>query len=241
MITRHFTYEAEGRAFAAELHAPDGAGARCPGVLVCHAGDGLSDHTRGRARRLAELGYVAIAPDLYGERFADRAAGAAAIGALVADPPRFRGRLVAAFEAMRTQPEVDPGRCAAIGFCFGGTAVLELARAGAEARAVVAFHGGLRTAAPAAAGAVQAAVLALAGADDPFVDAAQRAAFAAEMTAAGADWTLTLIGGAMHGFAHEGVAQPGSAHDERADRRGWRAMLDLFAETLGAPARPSET
>jgi dienelactone hydrolase len=239
MTSRYLTYDAEGRAFAAEFHAPEGATAPCPGVLVCHAGDGLSDHTRGRARRLAKLGYAAMAPDLYGEVFADRAAGAAAIGALVGDAPRFRARLLAAFAAMRGQPQVDPARCGAIGFCFGGTAVLELARAGADAKAVVAFHGGLRTAAPAAPDAIKGAVLALVGSHDPFIDAPQREAFAAEMTAAGADWTLMLIGGALHGFAHEGIdpaKSPGSAYDARADQRSWAAMQVMFAETLGPRA-----
>jgi dienelactone hydrolase len=233
---QNVTYEAEGRAFAAELFAPADAARASPAVLVCHAGDGLSDHTRRRARRLAELGYVALAPDLYGETFADRASGMAAIGALVADVPRFRSRLQAAFDAMRRQPGVDVRRCAAIGFCFGGTAALELARGGADVKAVVAFHGGLGARAAAAPGAVKGAVLALVGADDPFIDAAQRSAFVAEMSEGGADWTLTVIGGAQHGFAHDGVdpaASPGSAYDARADARSWRSMLDLFAETLG--------
>ena len=242
MTPQIVTYTAEGRDFHAELFVPptDSIAPR-PAVLVLHDGAGLGDHARRRAARLAELGYVALAPDLYGEVLSDRAKGVAIIQALVADAPRLRGRARGAFDLLRARPEVDPHRIAAIGFCFGGAAALELARDGADLRAVVAFHGGLRTPAPADRGAVRATLLALAGADDPFIDEAQRAAFAAEMTAARADWALTVYGGAQHAFAQEDVDPakfPGSAYDPRTDRRAWRTMLDLFEERLGPTPGP---
>jgi dienelactone hydrolase len=236
MNPQHLTYQAEGRAFDAEFYPPAaGATTRAAGVLVCHDGAGLGDHARGRARRLAALGYAALAPDLYGEPLTDRARGVAMISALVADGPRLRGRVRAALGLLASQASVEARRLAAIGFCFGGAAALELARDGAELAAVVAFHGGLRTSSPAAFGAVRAAVMACAGADDPHIDADQRAAFAAEMTAAGADWTLVVYGGAQHAFTQEGIdpaSFPGSAYHACADRRSWQAMLGLFAETL---------
>src|SRR5271165_7272790 len=158
-----------------------------PGVLVLHGGAGLTDHERERAQQLAALGYVAFTPDVFGERFRDRAHGIATIGQLVADPPTLRGRLRAALEFLQTRGEVDGKRLAAIGFCFGGLAALELARAGAAVRAVVSFHGGLRTHAPARASEVSCKVLACTGAADPFATREDRAAFEDEMSAAGAD------------------------------------------------------
>jgi dienelactone hydrolase len=236
MIPQILSYVAEGRAFAAEFFAP-ASPPPWPGVLVCHDGAGLGDHARRRAGRLAALGFAALAPDLYGEPLTDRASAAAMISGLASDAARLRGRLRAALGLLGTQEGVDDRRLAAIGFCFGGMAALELARDGAEITAAVAFHGGLRTSRAAEPGTVRARVLVLTGDADPHVDAGQQAAFAAEMTAAGADWTLTLYGGVQHGFTHEGLApgvSPGSAYDARADARSWRAMLDLFGERLRA-------
>ena len=236
MNLHKLSYQAEGRAFDAEFYpAVSNAAAPAPGVLVCHDGAGFGEHARDRARRLAALGYAALAPDLYGEPLTDRSRGVAMISALVADGPRLRGRVRAALGLLASQGSVDARRLAAIGFCFGGAAALEVARDGAELAAVVAFHGGLRTSSPAATGAVRATVMACAGADNPHIDADQRSAFAAEMTAAGADWTLVLYGGAQHAFTQEGIDParfPGSAYHASADRRSWQAMLDLFAETL---------
>ncbi len=130
---------------------------------------------------------------------------------------------------------MDPGRVAAVGYCFGGTCVLELARDGGDVRAVVSFHGGLTTTAPAAAGGVTAKVLSCTGADDPFIPAAQVQAFGQEMTAAGADWQTVVYGNAAHSFTNPGADQAGMAgvkYDATADRRSWAAMCALFAETL---------
>jgi len=200
-----------------------------PAVLVLHGGAGITEHERSRASALAERGYVAFVPDLFGEPFRDRAHGIAVITGLVGDPPRLRGRLTAALEWLRTQPAVDPARVAAIGFCFGGLAALELARSGADLACVVSFHGGLSTKAPAEPGRVRARVLVCTGAADAFAPREHREAFETEMTHAGAAWQLNLYGGAQHGFTEQTTARPGCAYDRHADEDSWRAFLDLFA------------
>jgi dienelactone hydrolase len=121
MISRTLSYLAEGRAFAAEFRAPTSP-PPWPGVLVCHDGAGLGEHARGRAKRLAALGFAALAPDLYGEPLTDRAGAAAMISALAGDAARLRGRLKAALALLGAQKGVDAARLAAIGFCFGGMA-----------------------------------------------------------------------------------------------------------------------
>ena len=128
----------------------------------------------------------------------------------------------------------DAGQVAAIGYCFGGTLSLELARGGAALQAVVGFHSGLATDRPATAGSITAPVLVCIGADDPFIPADQRLAFEEEMRAAGADWRLNLYGGAVHSFTNPEAdgSNPALRYDRRADERSWRAMLDLFGEVF---------
>jgi dienelactone hydrolase len=200
------------------------------GVLVFHGGGGLGDHERERVDRFASLGYVAFAPDLFGEKFADRARGMAVIGELVAEPAKLRARTTAAFE--RLAREVDRERIVAVGHCFGGMAALELARSGARVRAAVSFHGRLTSVSPAKRGDITARVLACTGADDPYCPRDQRVAFEDEMSAAGVDWQHHIYAGAMHGFTVPGVTQPGCAYHELADRRSWAAMRALFDEVL---------
>jgi dienelactone hydrolase len=158
------------------------------------------------------------------------------ITGMVADPSGVRRHGVEALALMEGRPQVDPARTAAIGFCFGGWAALEMARGGVDLGCVVSFHGGLHSTAPAAPGAIKGPVLVCTGADDPHVPAAQRAAFAEEMTRAGADWRTILYGGAQHGFTDADVdpaTLPGSAYHRLADARSWRAMRDLFDEVFG--------
>ncbi|HEX4184046.1 MAG TPA: dienelactone hydrolase family protein [Caulobacteraceae bacterium] len=231
----HYTADGEGRVgFIANDEARVG---RRPGVLLCHEGAGLGEHVRARARRLADIGYVAFALDLFGGPFESREQGIATIQSMVANPSGVRRHGVEALAVLAARPEVDPARTAAIGFCFGGWAALEMARGGAGFGAVVAFHGGLHTQAPAKPGGVRCPLLVCTGADDPHVPTAQREAFAAEMTAAGADWRINLYGGAQHGFTDPAIDRaksPGSAHHALTDARSWRAMLDLFGEVFGS-------
>ncbi|MEQ1631509.1 MAG: dienelactone hydrolase family protein [Planctomycetota bacterium] len=209
--------------------------AHVPGVLVAHEGPGITKHTRERTRMLAELGYVAFAADLYGENKPSLERAKQMVKQLRSDRSTLRRRTGAAFEVLLAHPHVDPERTAAIGFCFGGMAVLELARSGADVHAVVGFHADLTTTAAEPTRAFCGKVLVCLGADDPIVDAAQRSAFVAEMTAARVDWQMHVYGGAGHSFTNRDIDAfgfAGFAYHADADRRSWQAMRALFEEAL---------
>jgi dienelactone hydrolase len=235
--TRDITYEADDRTMIGTLAVPDGDGQR-PGVLVCHEGPGLDDHARGRAVRLAdELGYVAFALDYHGggKRIDDRQQMMERIGAFYADPPRVRDIGMAGLEILLQEPRTDPQRVAAIGYCFGGTMALELARGEADLKAVCGFHSGLSTARPQDASNIVGKVLVMIGADDPIVDNAQRKSFEEEMTGGGVDWQMVVYGGAVHSFtnpAASNIDMPGIEYHEPTDRRSWQAMRNLFDEVF---------
>jgi dienelactone hydrolase len=231
MNEQNVEYLSAGGTFAGFLVAPSDAPSPRPAVL--HGGAGLRDHERDVARRLAALGYVAFAPDLFGEVFETRARGVEVITKLVDEPAVLRARLGDALSFASSLPEVDSSRLAAIGFCFGGLAALELARSGADVRAVVSFHGGLTARESARSGEVRASILACTGAADPFVTREHRAAFEDEMTAANADWQLQTYAGAMHAFTvREATAMPGCAYQELAARRSWGAMRAVLKEAF---------
>lgn len=211
-----------------------GSGKR-PGVLVVHQWLGLTDYEKKRAEMLARLGYVAFCADIYGQGVrADNPKDAGGLaGKYKNDRPLLRARVTAALEAMKRLPQVNASQTAAIGYCFGGTTVLELARAGGNVTGVVSFHGGLNTPLPAASGAVSAKVLALHGADDPFVPPTEVAGFEDEMRQAGVDWALVSYGGAVHSFTDWKAGadnSKGAAYNEKADRRSWKAMQDFLVE-----------
>jgi dienelactone hydrolase len=214
----------------------DGSGGRAaPGVLVAHEGGGLGRHTRRSALRLAELGYVAFALDLYGEEDPPLQRAMELGKALRADRPRLRCRLTAALDVLTSQSNVDKARLAAIGYCMGGAAVIELARLGAPFRALVGFHSGFLTGTPEENRAISGKLLLCHGAEDPIVTAVQRETFLAEAAAAGIDWQLHLYGGVGHSFTNpdiDALGIEGFAYDETADRRSWAAMLNLFDEVL---------
>lgn len=208
-------------------------------VLVCHEGTGLGPQVRVRCDQLAALGYAAFALDYVGggEVLPDLAAMQQRLGVLRRDPGHARALGRAGLAVLAARPEVDAARIAAIGYCYGGTLALELARDGAALAATVAFHAGLDTRLPAAPGAIRGPVLACIGADDPLVPPDQRAGFEAEMRAAGADWRLALYGGAVHGFANpaaDALGNPAVRYHAPTHQRSWRAMLDAFSEVFGA-------
>jgi dienelactone hydrolase len=227
-------YKAAGRAFSGIMAAPV-AGSIRGGVLVFHGGSGLGDHEREQLQKLVALGFVALAPDLFGVAFADHSHAMQVIGELVAQPSVLRDRAAAALRRLVSHPGVGGGRVAAIGHCFGGLAAVELARSGANMAAAVSFHGSLATRAPAQPEQVRACVLACTGAADRFCTREQRAAFEDEMTAAGVDWQHHVYAGAQHGFtvpSIDSANHPGCAYNEPAHRRSWHAMLGLFGEVL---------
>ena len=211
-----------------------------PGIVVVHEAWGLGAHAIERAKMLARLGYVALAADMYGDRrqATDLPAAMELIGDLRTDPTKLRARAGAAVATLKGQPNVDSSRMAAIGFCFGGTTVLELARGGADLKGVVSFHGGLQTAAPALRGAVKPKVLVCTGADDPMIPPAQVVEFEDEMRKAGADWQVISYGGTVHSFtnpdAGKVVALDGVAYNKQTDQRSWAAMRAFFDEIFGA-------
>jgi dienelactone hydrolase len=209
-----------------------------PGVLVVHEWLGLNDYAKQRAEQLAKLGYVAFAADIYGDGkvAADRKEAGALSSTYKKDRALLRARVAAGLAALKAQPGVAPGKVVAIGYCFGGTTVLELARSGAEVAGVVSFHGGLDSPAPQDARNIHARVLALHGADDPYVPAEQVAGFEEEMRKGSVDWQLIAYGNAVHGFtnpAHGNDNSKGAAYNAAADARSWLAMRQFLDEVVG--------
>lgn len=207
-----------------------------PGVLVVHGGAGLDDHAKGRARQLASLGYVAFACDMYGKSVtaAGREKIMAYIMSLRDDRARLCARVQSGVEVLKAQPEVD-GRVAAVGYCFGGRTVLELARSGADLAAVISLHGSLDTKRPAQAASSKAWILVCHGALDPHVPMAHVKDFCEEMNRVDANWQLNIYGGAMHGFTHEaGPPVPGVAYHAPADLRSSEAIRSFLAEAFGS-------
>lgn len=212
----------------------DAVAGKRPAVLVIHQWTGLGDYEKHRSRMLAALGYNVFAADIYGKgvRPVPPAAGEEA-GKYKGDRGLFRARLAAGLAQLRGDERSDPARIAAIGYCFGGTGVLELARSGAELAGVVSFHGGLDAAAgkEAAKGAVKARLLVLHGAADPYVPAAQVEAFKKEMADAGAKLEFVAYEGAVHAFTQKMAGDDpskGAAYDAKADAASWEAMRGFF-------------
>lgn len=244
MKTEDIEYHADGARLVGYLAVDDARPGKRPGVLVAPEGGGLVDLTKSIARRLAEAGYVAFAMDYYGDGqpLSDLSEAMPRIMAFMADPTGIRARAGAALKVLMEQPQTDPDRLAAIGYCFGGTTVLELARSGADLKAVVGFHSGLGTARPQDAKDIRGKVLTCIGALDPIIPPDQRQAFEKEMADGGVDWRMNLYGGAGHSFTNPDVGamgRPGFEYHAETDRRSWRAMLDLFDETLGAVREPA--
>jgi dienelactone hydrolase len=206
-----------------------------PGVLIVHEWTGLGPYVKGRARQLAELGYVAFAVDIYGKgvRPADAQEAAKQAAIYRSDRRLMRSRAATGLEHIKKYPFVDPNHIAAIGYCFGGGVVLELARSGADVKGVVSFHGNLDTPNPEDAKSIKAKVLVLHGADDPHVPAEQVAAFEKEMRDAKVDWQMNIYGNAVHSFTNpEAGDDPsrGAAYNKEADIRSWEAMKAFFKE-----------
>jgi dienelactone hydrolase len=212
----------------------DSISGKRPAVLVVHQWLGLTDYEKHRATMLAQLGYVAFCADIYGKDNRPKnvqEAGALA-GKYKSDRQLLRARVNAGLDELEKNELVDTTRVAAIGYCFGGTTVIELARSGAELNGVVSFHGGLDSPTPADGKNIKCKVLALAGADDPFQKPEDLTAFESEMRDSKVDWQIVFYGGAVHAFTqpNPGFVNPGAKYNEKADKRSWQAMKDFFAE-----------
>jgi dienelactone hydrolase len=234
MQTETLTYEADGLSFKSTLFLEAGTKPK-PGVLVFPEAFGLGEHALSRAEGLAELGYAALACDIHGDGrlLTDLNEAIGLLKPIYADTKRMRARGLAALKALTGRKDVEATRTASIGFCFGGTMSLELARSGADLKAVVGFHSGLSTTAPKTdAKAYRGKVLVCIGADDPFIKPDERAAFEAEMRGAGVDWQMHLYGGTVHSFTNRKADERGNTaamrYTESADKRSWTAMRELL-------------
>ncbi len=225
----------QGDATLEGFHAYDDsiAGKR-PGVLIVHQWKGLGNYEKKRAEMLAKLGYNVFAADIYGKGIrpaTPKEAGGLA-GKYKADRALLRERVKAGLDALRKSELTDAKKVAAIGYCFGGTTVLELARSGADVAGVVSFHGGLSTPNPADAKNIKGKVLVLHGADDPNVRP-EVPGFEEEMRSAKVDWQLVSYGNAVHSFSDWNAGtdnSKGAAYNEKADKRSWQAMEQFFVE-----------
>jgi dienelactone hydrolase len=232
--TENVEYMQGGVTLEGFLAYDDALSGKHPGVLVVHQWLGLTGYEKHRAEMLAQLGYVAFCADIYGKD--NRPQNVREAGALASkfkgDRTLLRARVNAGLDALRQQPLVDQKHIAAIGYCFGGTTVIELARSGADIAGVVSFHGGLDSPTPADGGNIKCKVLALAGADDPFQNPDDLTAFEKEMRDNKVDWEITFYGGAVHAFTqpNPGFVNAGAKYNEKADKRSWQAMKNFFAE-----------
>lgn len=234
LITKMVEYK-EGNTVLEGYLAYDDSKKMKPGVVVVHDWMGLSDDTKKRSDMLAGLGYVAFAADIYGQGVRPKDAAEAGKLSMIykTDVKLLRARVTAAYDYLKSQAGVDKSKLAAIGYCFGGTTALELARAGVDLKGVVSFHGGLATPNVADAKNIKGKVLALHGADDPYVPALELATFEKEMRDAKVDWQLVSYGNAVHAFTNKAAGNDnskGAAYNEKADKRSWISMQNFFKE-----------
>ncbi len=235
IIEETYEYNIGGKIYQGFVAYDNSAAGNRPGVLIVHQWKGLGEYEKMRARMLAELGYVAFAVDIYGKDIRPVTAEESGqeAGKYYADRNLFRERVNAGLTELMKMTNVDKSKIAAIGYCFGGAGVLELARSGAEINGVVSFHGSLKSGNPEDAKNIKTKVLILHGAVDPFVPESDVSAFKKEMEDAGKDYVLTEYSGAVHSFTSKIAGSDpskGSAYNETADKRSWEAMKIFFKE-----------
>jgi dienelactone hydrolase len=242
IVTRTIEYKQGDTTLEGYLAYDNSVASARPGILIVHQWKGLGAYEKMRAEMLAKMGYIAFACDIYGKGIRPTAMqdAAAQAGKYKNDRQLLRERVNAGLAELRKQKGVDGNKIAAIGYCFGGTTVLELARSGADVNGVVSFHGGLGSPRPEDAKNIKSKVLALHGADDPNVPPAEVAGFEKEMRDAKIDWQLVAYGNAVHSFTDKSSGNDnskGAAYNEKADKRSWEAMKSFFAEIFGEPAK----
>ncbi|MFY1019579.1 dienelactone hydrolase family protein [Ectopseudomonas khazarica] len=241
VVAKAVPYEIDGEAFEGVLLYDDSVTTPRPGLLAIPNWMGVNDDTVAKAARAAGSRYVVFLADMYGKAVRPSNADEARVAAtsVRADRALMRRRAQAAVEVLKAQGDevaLDTRKLGAIGFCFGGGAVLELARSGAPLQGFVSFHGNLDTPNPADAKNIQAPVLVLHGADDPAVPQAQVDGFVAEMKAAGVDWQLVSYGGAVHSFTDPKANVPGrNQYHPVVAARAFKVMNDLFDEVFAEP------
>ncbi len=232
--TRTIEYRDKDEVLEAYMAWDDTASDRRPGVLISHAWAGRSALEENKAEKLAELGYVGFALDLYGKgvRGNNATENDALMQPLLQDRPALQRRMKLALEQIRSQKEVDATRVAAMGFCFGGLCVLDLARTGADIQGVASFHGLFKPPGNTAGNRVSAKVLVMHGWDDPMVTPDQVLSLAEEFTEMGADWQIHAYGNTLHAFTNPAAndIEHGTVYDADADRRSWQNLQLFLAE-----------
>jgi dienelactone hydrolase len=240
IVTKTVEYQHDGTPLKGYLAYDDAVSGRRPAVLVVHEWWGLNDYAQSRAKQLAQLGYVAFALDMYGADKVTQHPDKASewMKQTTANVDTWRSRARAGLAVLQAQKQTDPARMAAIGYCFGGATVQQLAYSGADLKAVVSFHG---TPIPPPAGGTDTVVskfLILHGAADPFIKPEQVQAYTAAMGATDLDWQMVFYSGAKHGYTNPDAGKYGLApvqYNERADKRSWQHMQLFFNELLTAP------
>jgi dienelactone hydrolase len=229
-------YQHDGVVLEGLLVGGEEGGGSKPGVLVAHAWGGRGEQEDKTAHRLAKLGYVGFAIDVFGKgiRGTSREENAALIGPFLQDRAMLQARIARSVSVLQKQPEVDSNKIAAIGYCFGGLCVLDLARSGADVAGVVSLHGLFTPPEPAPGQPIRAKVLALHGHEDPMVPVEAVNQLEAELTAAGADWQIHVYGGTMHAFTNPKANDPefGTVYSAVADQRSWLATTAFLAEVF---------
>jgi dienelactone hydrolase len=242
IVTQAVEYKQDDTVLEGYLAYDDAAKGKRPGVLVVHEWWGLNKFAKQAAERVARLGYVAFAVDMYGKGKVTQNPDEARAWAteVRGNTPLLRERARAGLAVLAQNKLVDPQRLAAMGFCFGGTTVLELAYSGADVRGVVSFHGGLTAPRPEDLKNIKASFLVLHGADDTHATPADIAAFQEGMRKAKADWQMVLFGGAVHSFTNPeatGLHMPGVAYDAKAAARSFKYMEIFFQEIFARGSR----
>jgi len=237
ILGKTVAYSARGVVLKGYLAYDENIKGRRPGVLVVHEWWGLNDYARKRARMLAELGYTGLALDMYGEgKVAKHPDDAGKFASeVMKNFDEAKARFMAAMDFLKQQPSVDPARVAAIGYCFGGGVVLNMAREGVDLKGVASFHGELTAVKPAQPGSVKAKILVLNGGADKFITPEQIEAFQREMKAAGADFQFISYPGALHSFTNPEATELGKkfnmpvAYNAKADKESWDEMKKFFS------------
>lgn len=235
--TQTIQYEQGGTTFQSFLAWDDAVQGKRPGILVCPEWWGLTDYAKSRAQQLAQLGYVALAVDLYGngKTTEDPKEAGTLSGALKKNRALLRQRVNAGLEQLKKNENVDPQKTGAIGYCFGGTTAIELGRSGADVKAIVTFHAGLDSPNPADGKNIKARLLICHGGNDSFTSEKDLDAFEDEMRQNHVDWQMNIYGGAVHSFTNPGADKhgiPGIAYNAEADHRSWQAMQMFFADAF---------
>lgn len=232
IVTKRVEYKQGDTVLEGYLAYDDAKSGKRPGVMIIHDWNGLDGYEETRAKMLAELGYVAFAADIYGKATRPKTTqeNGQFAGKYRGDIPLFRARLQSGLDELKRQTQIDATKTAAIGYCFGGGGVLELARSGADVTGIVSFHGGLATPTPAKTGDVKSKVMVIHAAQDPAVPQEQFVGFLNEMRDAKVDYQTVVYNLNLHAFTVIG----GGQYDATADRRSWAAMREFFKELFGA-------